>query len=235
MQLFYIPDIANDIIELAPEESRHCVKSLRMKASDTLYITDGRGTLSEGRIVTPDATGCTIEIVKRDFSPCRADYRLHVAVAPTKNADRIEWFVEKAVEIGIDEITPLITRNSERVKLNRARLEKIAISAMKQSLQRHLPVIHEECDFEKFINHTDAYAKIICHGHYEHPLKIAEACKAGDHAVVLIGPEGDFSEEEILMADKAGYLPVSLGENRLRTETAALTAVCAMALINQKH
>lgn len=235
MQLFYIPDLDDDLVQLSPDESRHCVRSLRMAAGDTLYITDGKGTLATGSILSPDPKGCSVQISNRDHQPHRAIYHLHLAIAPTKNADRIEWLVEKAVEIGIDEITPLITHNSERTHLNRSRLEKIAVSAMKQSLQRHLPIIHDETPFESFLRDTSATAKIICHGHYEHPLLMSQACRPSDDTVVLIGPEGDFTDHEIELADHAGYRPVSLGHNRLRTETAALTAVCAVALINQQQ
>lgn len=235
MQMFYIPDLDGDLVQLDGDESRHCVRSLRMTAGDTIYITDGRGTLAKGMIVSPDAAGCTVQIAKRDYRQRRAAYSLHLAIAPTKNADRIEWFVEKAVELGIDEITPLITHNTERTRLNHSRLEKIAVSAMKQSLQCHLPLIHQETPIEAFVRDTAATAKIICHGHYEHPLQMWQACRRGDDAAVLIGPEGDFTDEEIELADRAGYRPVTLGSSRLRTETAALAAVCTIAMINQQQ
>ena len=233
MQLFYIPDLDDDLVQLSPDESRHCVRSLRMSAGDTLYITDGKGTLATGSILSPDPKGCSVQISIRDHQPHRADYHLHLAIAPTKNADRIEWLVEKAVEIGIDEITPLITHNTERTRLNHDRLEKIAISAMKQSLHTHLPVIHAETSYDDFIKQTPAAVKMICHGHYDNPLTISQACPPAHDAVVVIGPEGDFTPEEIAQADQSGFLPVTLGDSRLRTETAALMVVCAINLINQ--
>lgn len=233
MQLFYIPDLDDDLVQLSPDESRHCVRSLRMAAGDTLYITDGKGTLATGSILSPDTKGCTVQISNRTHRDRRADYSLHLAVAPTKNADRIEWLVEKAVEIGIDEITPLLTHNTERTRLNHDRLEKIAISAMKQSLHTHLPVIHAETSYEDFIKQTPAAVKMICHGHYDNPLTISQACPPAHDAVVVIGPEGDFTPEEIAQADQSGFLPVTLGDSRLRTETAALMVVCAINLINQ--
>lgn len=235
MQLFYIPDLDNDIVQLSPDESRHCVRSLRMSAGDTLYITDGKGTLASASILSPDPSACSIQISHRDFQPRRAPYRLHLAIAPTKNSDRIEWFVEKAVEIGIDEITPIITHNTERTRLNRSRLEKIAVSAMKQSLQRHLPVIHDETPIDSFLRNISATSKIICHGHYDRPILMSQACRPSNDTVILIGPEGDFTDDEISLAHQLGFQPVSLGNNRLRTETAALTAVCAVALINQQQ
>lgn len=233
MQLFFHPDLDSDFIQLSREESLHAVKSLRMRSGDSLSITDGKGTLAEGTIFAADTSSCTVQILKRTYHEHRADYNLHLAVAPTKNADRIEWLVEKAVEIGIDEITPLLTHNTERTHLNRERLEKIAISAMKQSLHTHLPVIHHETQYDAFLNQVSSAVKMICHGHYDHPLSITQACQPKHDAVVIIGPEGDFTDDEISLAGRCGFLPVTLGSSRLRTETAALMAVCAVSIINQ--
>lgn len=232
MQLFYTNDLSGDIVQLAREESIHCVRTLRMRRGDKIELTDGCGTRAEGEVLVADAAACTVHIASRTFMGARADYRLHLAVAPTKNADRIEWLVEKAVEIGIDEITPLITHNTERTRLNRDRLQKIAVSAMKQSLHNHLPAINAETPFGDFVARDYEAVKIICHGHYERPLTLAQACPAKRDAVVVVGPEGDFTPDEVAMADRCGFLPVTLGRSRLRTETAALMTVCAMSLIN---
>lgn len=233
MQLFYNTDLSSGLVQLTRDESLHAVKALRMRQGDTIHLTDGNGTLAEGEIVTADTSACTVQIIKRTFRDHRAGYHLHLAVAPTKNADRIEWLVEKAVEIGIDEITPLITHNTERTRLNHDRLQKIAVSAMKQSLHTHLPIIHPETQYNDFVNQNTSAVKLICHGHYDHPLTISQACQPNHDAVVIIGPEGDFTPDEISLADRCGFLPVTLGPSRLRTETAALMAVCAISIINQ--
>ena len=233
MQLFFHPDLDSDLVQLSREESLHCVKSLRMRQGDTISITDGKGTLVQGEILIADTSACSVQVVSRSFQPTRANYHLHIAVAPTKNPDRIEWFIEKAVEIGIDEITPLITHNSERSRINSSRLNKIAISALKQSLHIHLPIINPETTFSEFIQKDFSAVKMICHGHYASPLTISQACPPSHDAVLIIGPEGDFSPEEISLADSQNYLPVTLGSSRLRTETAALVAVCAISQINE--
>ncbi len=235
MQLFYSTDVSSDIVQLSRDESAHAVRSLRMRPGETIMLTDGKGTLAEGIILTAESTACTVQVIVRTFRERRAGYGLHLAVAPTKNADRIEWLVEKAVEIGIDEITPLITRRTERTRLNRDRIDKIAVSAMKQSLHTHLPIIHHETRFEDFIGmcpDSENSVRMICHAHYSHPLSIVQAYQPGRDAVLVIGPEGDFAEDEIALADCCGFLPVTLGTYRLRTETAAMMAVCAINLIN---
>lgn len=233
MQLFFHPDLDSDLVQLSHEESLHCVKSLRMRQGDSISITDGKGTLVQGSILVADTSACSVQVTSRSFQPTRSNHHLHIAVAPTKNPDRIEWFLEKAVEIGIDEITPLITHNSERSRINSSRLNKIAVSALKQSLHLHLPVINPETSFSEFIKQDFPAVKMICHGHYPNPLTIRRACPPAHDAVLIIGPEGDFTPEEISLADSHNFLPVTLGPSRLRTETAALVAVCAISQINE--
>lgn len=232
MQLFYIDNLSSDIVQLPPDEARHCVRSLRMSIGDTIHLTDGHGTAAQGTILSTGSNNCTIQINSRDYSKKRANYRLHIAIAPTKNTDRIEWFVEKAVEIGIDEISILLTHNTERPRINLARLHKIAVSAMKQSLHNHLPIINPPTDFRSLINNTSSNNRIICHGHYSQPLSLLQACPPTSNTLLLIGPEGDFTDDEISLANQAGFLPVTLGPSRLRTETAALYAVANISLIN---
>lgn len=232
-QYFYHPDLFQPMVTLSAEESEHCCRALRHRAGDEVLLTDGQGREATAVLVTASPKACVLEIEAVRENVGVRERRLHIAIAPTKNADRIEWLVEKAVEIGIDEITPLITHNTERTRLNHDRLEKIAISAMKQSLHTHLPVIHAETSYDDFIKQTPAAVKMICHGHYDNPLTISQACPPAHDAVVVIGPEGDFTPEEIAQADQSGFLPVTLGDSRLRTETAALMVVCAINLINQ--
>lgn len=233
MQLFFHSELGSDMIQLSRDEAMHAIKSLRMRQGDAISITDGRGTLARGEIIVADPSACSVRITERDISERRANCNLHIAVAPTKNADRIEWFVEKSVEIGIDEITPLITHNTERTRINYDRLCKIAVSAMKQSLHTHLPTIHSASRYADFIGRDFDAIKMICHGHYDNPQTLPQAYQPQHNAVVVIGPEGDFTPDEIRLADTHGFRPVSLGVSRLRTETAALFAVSAINLINQ--
>ena len=220
MLLFYVEDLSAPIVTLSAEESKHCVKVLRMGVGDEVSLTNGKGTLCRCRIMAPDAKACTLEVVERLEDYGRRRHRLHIAVAPTKNTERIDWFVEKAVEVGIDEITPLICDHSERCVLKTERLEKKAVSAMKQSLKAYKPVINEPVKMVDFIDRQasmqDDCCRMICY------------CDGMRDALVLIGPEGDFSEREVEKALTSGFQPVTLGNSRLRTETAALYATVAV-------
>lgn len=235
MQLFFADSLDLDLCTLTPAESHHCVKVLRMRVGDVMHVTDGQGTLCRAHIVEADSDACTVAVDERWNEYERRPWHLHVAVAPTKNADRIEWFVEKAVEMGIDEVTLLVCDHSERTTLKSERLEKIVVSAMKQSLKAYRPTIHAAVPVRQFLadHQADDACKMICHCDGERR-SLADSYSVGRDAVVLIGPEGDFSPEEVDAALQAGFLPVTLGKSRLRTETAALYATMALNFINEK-
>ena len=220
------------------EESRHAVRVLRMREGDEIHVTDGKGNLYCCRIVEASDKGCTIESVSQLPATHYPLPALHLAVAPTKNPSRMEWLVEKAVEIGVNEITLLECDHSERAFLKTDRLERIALSAMKQSLHTILPQIHPAVNFSKWLSTTNCQLptqKFIAHCEADKPrTPLASALQPGRDTVVLIGPEGDFSKEEIVLALECGFQPVSLGPSRLRTETAALYAVTAFNLINDR-
>ena len=240
MQLFYCKDITlNAFCTLDAEESRHAVRVLRLREGDELNVTDGRGNLYRCRIVTADDRACVIEAAEQEFSALHSPFSIHLAVAPTKNPSRMEWLVEKAVEIGVGEITLLQCDHSERTFLKTDRLEKLAVSAMKQSLHTLLPEIHPAVNLKDWLNSQfsilNSQLKFIAHCESDKPrTPLATALTPGKDAVVLIGPEGDFSPEEIALALDCGFQPVSLGPSRLRTETAALYAVTAFNLINDR-
>ena len=234
MQLFYCEDLPLEGIATLPrEESHHCVRVLRMSSGDGLMVTDGCGHRCRATLRTPDERGCTVQIEASLPDPAPRPCHLHIAVAPTKNTARIEWFVEKAVEIGIDEITPLLCDHSERTTLKADRLHKIALAAMKQSLRTTLPVINEPTRATDFVGRRDPAAQnFIAHCEGDERTPMQQLCQRGGSVTVLIGPEGDFSPREIEAALHAGFRPVTLGPSRLRTETAALYATMLTAIIN---
>ncbi len=239
MQLFYCKDITpNAFCTLDAEESRHAVRVLRLREGDELNVTDGRGNLYRCQIVEANDKACVVEaseLLSAFHFPLST---LHLAVAPTKNPSRMEWLVEKSVEIGVGEITLLNCDHSERSFLKTDRLEKLAVSAMKQSLHTVLPEIHPAVSLRDLLStfrFSLSTQKFIAHCEADKPrTPLATALQPGKDAVVLIGPEGDFSEEEIALALECGFHPVSLGPSRLRTETAALYAVTAFNLINDR-
>jgi 16S rRNA (uracil1498-N3)-methyltransferase len=224
MQLFYAPDISDFTYVFDEEESRHIIKVLRLKKGDQIYITDGRGNLFKTRIETTDPKHCKVSVEEKTEEYNKKQYFLHIAIAPTKNIKRFEWFLEKCTEIGINEITPLICEHSERSKLRHERLNKVLTAAMKQSIKTYLPKLNEAREFEAFIkeNQSDLKAIAICDKKKKDHLK--NFCEQNNEISVIIGPEGDFSENEIEIALNAGYKPVSLGKSRLRTETAGVMA-----------
>ena len=238
MQLFYNKNITPDgYCTLDPEESRHAVRVMRLREGDTIHVTDGRGHLYQCKIVTADEKACVVEVIS-PLTSHLSPFTFHLAVAPTKNPSRMEWLVEKAVEIGVGEITLLDCDHSERSFLKTDRLERLAVSAMKQSLHTVLPDIHPAVTLRNLLS-TDHWPlttqKFIAHCEADQPrVPLASALQPGRDAVVLIGPEGDFSREEIDLALACGFRPVSLGPARLRTETAALYAVTAFNLINDR-
>ena len=233
MHLFYTPDIA-ERNELPSEEAAHAVRVLRLQPGDVISLTDGKGYFYEAEISTANQKRCLVNIRSKAEQPRLWKGHLHLAMAPTKNLDRIEWFAEKATEIGFDELTFLNCRYSERKVIKTERIEKILVSAIKQSLKANKPVLNEMTDFQKFIAREFKGQKFICHCYEGEKPLLKEALTPGEDALILIGPEGDFSEEEVAKAIEAGFQPVSLGKSRLRTETAALVAAHTLNLFNQK-
>lgn len=233
MNIFFADDISSDMVTLGAEESNHCCRVMRHKVGDVIGVTDGCGSLCRAEIVTADPKGCVVGVIERREHYAERPFRLHLAVAPTKNNARLEWLVEKAVEIGIDEITPVICAHSERVTVNDERLWKVAVSAMKQSQKAQLPTLNAPTAFDALLARVCSSGDdlLLCHCDGERK-RLGEVYRMGHNATVLIGPEGDFSTDEIDKALEAGFLPVTLGNTRLRTETAALFALSAINFIN---
>jgi 16S rRNA (uracil1498-N3)-methyltransferase len=234
MQIFYVPDIKGNTCVMDENESRHSIRVLRMVKGDRLKLVDGHGTLYEGIISDPDPSGCKIAItgIARNFE--KRDYKLHIAISPIKNQERFEWFVEKSVEIGVDEITPVICKNTEKPGIKRDRLNNIIISAMKQSIKAFKPVLNEPVAFCEFIDSDIRGIKMVAHcNHLYNRSKIDQVYKKSKNAVILIGPEGDFSEEELNQAFKHDFKSVHFGSSRLRTETAGIAACHSVYFINQ--
>ncbi|WP_299760586.1 16S rRNA (uracil(1498)-N(3))-methyltransferase [uncultured Pontibacter sp.] len=224
MHLFFTPDISNEIYTLSEEESKHCTRVLRLNHGDTVYLVDGSGGMYTAIIQDAHHKRCQLQIIDKQIEYGKLPYVSHIAVAPTKNIDRMEWFVEKAVEIGVSEITFLLCEHSERRNLRLDRLEKIAVSAMKQSQKGYLPLLHDMTPFHRFIQKSIPGSTFIAHLEDDATKGIKEYYKHGQPHCILIGPEGDFSTGEIAAAYHKGIRPVTLGESRLRTETAALVA-----------
>jgi len=230
MHCFFQTDLTSEFISLSEDESKHAIRVLRLTIGDQVEIVDGKGTRAIAEVTSDHAKRCELSIVSRTLEKSSRNFHLHIAVAPTKNIERIEWFLEKATEIGIDEITLLDCEHSERTTVKAERLEKVAISAMKQSQQSWLPVINEMISFDKFVMSANADVKLIAHCEEGSKNPISGFSFSGKRVLVLIGPEGDFSRAEIETALGNHFTAVSLGETRLRTETAALYAVIATQL-----
>lgn len=231
---FYAPDIETTLT-LPESDSGHCVRVLRMQSGDSLEVVDGEGTLYRCVLADAHPKHASVEIVSRLHLPKVWPGNITIAIAPTKHNDRMEWLVEKLVEIGVDRIVPLRCRYSERKDINRARLEKIAVSAMKQSLKAVLPQIDEMTPYKAFIDSCDNGSdRFIAYCDPDIPRRLlARELRPGHDTVILIGPEGDFSKEEIVSAIDTGWAPVTLGDNRLRTETAALVACDTCHIVSQ--
>ena len=231
MHRFYCPDIATTLT-LGEEDSKHCVKVLRMAEGDTIEVVDGNGNLYVCRITMAHPKRCAVEVLESSHQPPHWGCRIVLGIAPTKNLDRMEWLVEKCVEMGVDRIIPLRCHNSERTVVKTERLKKIMVSAMKQSLKATLPQLDEMTPVEKVI--AEPFDGVRCIAYCDMLLPreqrqtIATAYQPGSDALLLIGPEGDFSPEEVQASREAGFVPVTLGESRLRTETAGLMAVAAI-------
>ncbi|NDP19724.1 MAG: 16S rRNA (uracil(1498)-N(3))-methyltransferase [Paludibacter sp.] len=259
MSLFYVPNLASGNI-LPEEESQHAVKVLRLQVGSAIEIVDGTGGFYNARITNPHPKHCGFEIIKTKTEFGKRNYKLHIAIAPTKNIERLEWFIEKATEIGIDKITPIVCRFSERKIIKEERMEKIIVSAAKQSVKAYFPKLNPLCTFDEFMRNHQSSQKFIAHCYTSPPTPLQgergektspieskteesisvfsekmllqnEIVKSSD-MLILIGPEGDFSKEEVQKAIALGFIPVSLGESRLRTETAGVVACCTAAIIN---
>jgi len=235
MQLFYNAEINSDTKQVAFDktESRHIVRVLRKNEGDEIQITNGKGLLFTSKIEIANDKKCLVSIVNVESFKKRWNYYLHIAIAPTKLNDRFEWFLEKATEIGIDEITPIICDHSERKILKTERAEKIIHSAAKQSLKYHFPKLNEPILFKTFLNSSFEGQLFIAHCEETNKKSLKTALKPSQNTTILIGPEGDFSAKEIAQSLVHKFIPVSLGESRLRTETAGLVAVHSVAFVNE--
>ena len=234
MQLFYNPNISENDANFSfdKDESKHIAKVLRKKLGDVLHITNGNGWLFTAEITLAEQKKCTVSITSKSFQAKR-NYNLHLAVAPTKMNERYEWFLEKATEIGIETITPIICEHSERKVIKTERFEKIIQSAMKQSLQCYLPTLNAPIAFKDFIKQDFKGQTYIAHCEETDKKSLKSQLKPATECTILIGPEGDFSVKEIEIALQHNFIPVTLGETRLRTETAAIAACHSVAFINE--
>ncbi len=234
MQLFYNSDIneTTQSFSFDKEESKHIIKVLRKKDTDILFVTNGLGYLFKTEITLASDNKCTVKILSVEKSKT-PKFHLHLAVAPTKMNDRYEWFLEKATEIGIHEITPIICDRSERKVVNQERFEKILLTAMKQSNVLFLPKLNPAVSFKEFLQNNNDSLLLIAHCEETNKKSLKSILKPNTNATILIGPEGDFSEKEITLALENNFIPVSLGSTRLRTETAAIVACHSVVFINE--
>ncbi len=233
MYLFYAPDLNTEDCFLNEEESRHCIKVLRLQKEDAIEIIDGKGNFYHAKITAPDPKKTQFQILQTQHEFGKRNHYLHIAVAPTKNIERLEWFVEKATEIGIDEITPILCQRSERKVINHERLNKVITSAVKQSLKAYHPKLNQLCTLSSLINAQADAQKWMAHCADTEKVSIKEALLPQKKYLILIGPEGDFSQQEINLALENQYGAITLGNSRLRTETAALEACFEVNFLNR--
>ncbi len=235
MQLFYIAELhkTSTTFTFDKLESRHIIKVLRKKEGDIIHITNGKNYSFRGEISSANDKKCQVLITEIKKEKYSRNYKIKIAIAPTKSNDRFEWFLEKATEISIDEIQPIICKHSERKVLKTERLQKVLITAMKQSLQYQLPILHEAITFKDFINQDVKGQKFIAHCEKTSKNNLKLLVQANSDVTILIGPEGDFSPDEIQLALQNDFIPVSLGATRLRTETAGIVATHTVRLINE--
>jgi len=231
LNLFYQPLLPEGKFYLDSLESKHCTKVLRKKNGDYIQITDGRGLLYNAVITRADIHQCSFEVQEKLAESPRG-FRIHIGISPIKNTDRLEWFVEKAVELGVDEITLIECHHTERSHVKPERLDKLAISAMKQSLKWTLPIISGPEKLSEFIKRSTASSKFIAYVDAENPNHLIHMAAPRSNYLILIGPEGDFSKDEVSLALENNFNPVSLGTSRLRTETAGLAACHILNLVN---
>lgn len=233
MHVFYTPDINSSVYTLNEEESKHCSKVLRLNVGDLIHLIDGRGGLYEAEISGMNKKNVQLKVIHQQAEFGKRNHHLHIAIAPTKNIDRLEWFLEKATEIGIDEISLLICDRSERKIVKEERLEKVITSAVKQSLTAYHPKLNQSISFAEFLKKDWNAEKMIAHCMEGEKPFIKELVQAHQSYLILIGPEGDFSPAELIQALQNGYKAVSLGTSRLRTETAALAACFELNYLNR--
>lgn len=233
MQLFYVPNISGAEVILDETESKHAIRVLRLQKGDQVQVVDGKGGFYLTEIADANPKKCRLTTVNSTLDFGKRDFHLHIAIAPTKNIDRFEWFLEKATEIGIDEITPLLTSHSERKTVNPDRLAKILVSAMKQSLKAFLPQLNELTSFKELVVSNKTENKYIAYCDDIQKIHLKDLATKGSNSLILIGPEGDFSPEEVKLAIENGFKVVSLGESRLRTETAGIVACHIVNLANE--
>lgn len=231
MNLFYAPNINGQFYDLDKEESKHIVRVLRKKQGDTIHFTDGKGWFYETVINEIDSKSCTVEILNKYEGDDKRPFKIHIAIAPTKNNDRMEWFLEKSTEIGIDEITPIICDHSERKIVKIERLNKVITSAVKQSLKSFHPKLNEQITLKSFLHNNFEGQKFIAYIDKDVTLELSKSIKPTENILILIGPEGDFRPEEVELAKQKGFVPVSLGKSRLRTETAGIVACHTVNLL----
>jgi 16S rRNA (uracil1498-N3)-methyltransferase len=233
MHIFYTPELSGNTYILDETESKHCIRVLRLGKGDEITLVDGRGGFFTAEIADPNPKRCAVNVVESQQNFGLRNFRVHIAIAPTKNIERIEWFLEKATEIGVSRITPLLCRYSERKEIKTERLEKVMVSAMKQSLKAYLPQLDELTKFSEFVRQPFDGQKFIAHCEEQHRELLKSLVVPTQNYLILIGPEGDFSSEEIELALKEGFQPVSLGDSRLRTETAGVVACHTFNLLNE--
>jgi 16S rRNA (uracil1498-N3)-methyltransferase len=226
MHLFYTPDIQSELYTLSEEESKHAIRVLRMKIGDKMHLVNGAGTFYEVEIIDDSPKRCAVKVISQQNEFGKRTHFLHIAIAPTKSNDRTEWFIEKATEIGIDEISPILTERCERSVVKMARIENVVKAAMKQSLNAKTPRLNEARTLATFLKESSAQSRFIAHCEAGEKILLPNAALQSQDILVCIGPEGDFSPREIAAAVDAGYTAVSLGESRLRAETAGVVA-CA--------
>lgn len=233
MNVFYLPDAQIGTVSFPEDESKHIVRVLRMREGDGFYVTDGKGNMYDAELIDahPKRAAVILSNQRRGYDV--RDFRVSIAIAPTKLNERTEWFLEKATEIGIDEVKLFSSYHSERRAVNLERFKKIVVSAMKQSVKSKMPQLDEMVSFDKLVRQDFAGQKFIAWIDEDVNEQLCDLYKKGENALVLIGPEGDFSKEEVALAKDNGFIPVSLGDARLRTETAAVVACHTIQLINQ--
>lgn len=234
MHVFYTPDISSDEYVLSEEESKHCTKVLRLGIAAQVYLIDGVGGLYRAEITAENKKRVNLKVIEVKKEYQKRNHHLHIAIAPTKNIDRLEWFLEKATEIGIEEITPVICDRSERKVVKEDRLYKVITAAVKQSLQAYHPILNPQLSLSAFLTQNNDGHKLIAHCLEDEPRQfISELIKPREKYTILIGPEGDFTPKEIEVALQSGYKPLTLGNTRLRTETAALAACFEVNYLNR--
>lgn len=232
MNLFYTPDIQDKYYQLNELESKHCIRVLRLQIDDTIHLIDGKGTLYKAKIIDAHPKRCTVECTETHSEFGKLEYDLHIAIAPTKNMDRTEWFLEKCTEIGISEFTPLLCSHSERKVVKHERLFKVVTSAVKQSLKAYHPVLNKLTKFSDLVTSNFDGDKFIAHCYPGEKTHLKKLCQPKSKCLILIGPEGDFSQQEVELAKANGFKEISLGNSRLRTETAGVVACNIVNLSN---